>query len=62
LSAKIFAALFIDKMGLDGGLQRTIPHKDGDTKITVFPAKDGYIMVSEYNKKEKYTKFSIEAL
>jgi len=43
-------------------VQRTIPHKDGDTKITVFPAKDGYIMVSEYNKKEKYTKFSIEAL
>jgi hypothetical protein len=41
---------------------RTIPHKDGGIKTEVFPAKEGYIMVSEYNKKEKYTKVSIEAL
>lgn len=41
---------------------RTIPHKDGQIKTEVFPAKEGYILVSEYNKKEKYTRFSIEAL
>jgi len=41
---------------------RTIPHKDGNIKINVFPAKEGYMMVSEYNRKEKYTRFSIEAL
>jgi hypothetical protein len=43
-------------------VQRTIAHKDGDIKTNVFPAKEGYVMVAEYNKKEKYTKFSIEAL
>jgi hypothetical protein len=41
---------------------RTIPHKDGNIKTYVFPAKEGYVMVSEYNKKEKYTRVSIEAL
>lgn len=41
---------------------RTIPHKDGNIRTYVFPAKDGSIMVSEYNKKEKYTKYSIESL
>lgn len=41
---------------------RTIPHKDGGVKINVFPAKEGHMMVSEYNKKEKVTRFSIEAL
>jgi len=41
---------------------RTIARKDGKTSINVFPAKEGHIMVSEYNKKEKYTKLSIEAL
>jgi hypothetical protein len=43
-------------------IMRTIPHKDGNIKINVFPAKEGYMMVSEYNRKEKYTRFSIEAL
>ncbi len=43
-------------------IARTIPHKDGNSRINVFPAKEGYIMVSEYNRKEKYTKLSIEAL
>jgi hypothetical protein len=43
-------------------VMRTIPHKDGNIKINVFPAKEGYMMVSEYNRKEKYTRFSIEAL
>ena len=40
----------------------TIPHKDGNVKINVFPAKEGHMMVAEYNKKEKFTRFSIEAL
>ena len=43
-------------------VMRTIPHKDGNVKINVYPAKEGYMMVAEYNKKEKYTRFSIEAL
>lgn len=41
---------------------RTIQHKDGRIKTRVFPAKEGHIMVSEYNSKEKQTRFSIEAL
>jgi len=41
---------------------RTIPHKDGNVKTYVFPAKDGSIMVSEYNRKERYTRLSIESL
>jgi len=41
---------------------RTIAHKEGKTTIEVFPAKEGAIMVSEYNKKEKSTRFSIETL
>jgi len=43
-------------------LVRTIPHKDGNIRTYVFPAKEGHVMVSEYNKKEKYTRYSIEAL
>lgn len=41
---------------------RTIQHKDGNVKTNVYPAKEGYVMVSEYNRKEKQTRFSIEAL
>jgi hypothetical protein len=41
---------------------RTIPHKEGDVKTNVYLAKEGHILVSEYNQKEKYTQFSIEAL
>lgn len=41
---------------------RTIPHKDGNVKTYVYPAKDGSIMVSEYNSKEHYTRMSIEPL
>lgn len=41
---------------------RTIPHKDGNSFFYVFPAKEGHVMVSEYNKKEKQTRLSIEAL
>ena len=43
-------------------IARTIPHKDGNVRINVYPAKEGHMMVSEYNRKEKYTRFSIEAL
>lgn len=41
---------------------RTIPHKDGNVKINVYPAKEGHMMVAEYNRKEKTTRLSIEAL
>jgi hypothetical protein len=41
---------------------RTIPHKEGNNMVTVFPAKEGYVMVYEFNKKEKTTRLSIEAL
>ncbi len=41
---------------------RTIAHKDGSIRTNVYPAKEGHIMVTEYNKKEKYTRFSIESL
>lgn len=41
---------------------RTIPHKDGNASINVYPAKEGHIMVSEYNQKERSTRYSIEAL
>ena len=41
---------------------RTIPHTDGKIHTAILPAKDGHIMVSEYNEKEKYTRVSIESL
>lgn len=41
---------------------RTIPYKDGNIRTSLYPAKEGHVIVSEYNKKEKYTKFSIEAI
>lgn len=41
---------------------RTIPHKDGNVSTYVFPAKEGHVLVSEFNRKERYTRFSIEAL
>lgn len=43
-------------------VMRTVSHKDGKLRTDVFPAKEGHIMVREYNKKEKYTRLSIEAL
>jgi hypothetical protein len=43
-------------------IARSVPHKDGKILTYVYPAKEGHIMVAEYNKKEKYSKFSIEAL
>jgi len=41
---------------------RTIPHMDGNVRTSILPAKEGHIMVSEYNYKEKYTRVSIESL
>lgn len=41
---------------------RTIPHKDGNVSTYVYPAKEGHIMVSEFNKKERSTRYSIESL
>ena len=43
-------------------IARTVPHKDGQIRTNIFPAKEGHVMVAEYNKKEKYTRLSIEAL
>jgi hypothetical protein len=43
-------------------MARSVPRKDGNTTINIFPAKEGYVMVYEYNKKEKTTRLSIEAL
>ena len=41
---------------------RTIPAKDGKIRTKVFPAKAGHLMIVETNKKEKYTRLSIELL
>jgi hypothetical protein len=43
-------------------VSRTIAHKDGKIFTAVFPAKEGHVMVSEYNAKAKQTRLSIEAL
>lgn len=37
-------------------------HQDGDIVTAVFSAKEGHIMVSEFNKKERSVRYSIEAL
>jgi hypothetical protein len=41
---------------------RTIAHVDGNITTQVFPAKEGHVIVAEYNKKEETTTFSIEAI
>ncbi len=43
-------------------IERTIPVVDKQVVTKVFPAKEGYILVSEYNKKEKTVRYSIESL
>jgi hypothetical protein len=43
-------------------VMRTISHKDGSSRLNIYPAKEGHIMVAEYNKKEKYSRLSIESL
>jgi hypothetical protein len=41
---------------------RTISHVDGNIITQVFPAKEGHVIVAEYNKKEETTTVSIEAI
>lgn len=41
---------------------RSIPRKDGNTYTAIYPAKEGHIMVSEFDLKEHSTSLSIEAL
>ena len=41
---------------------RTIPRGQGASSTSILPAKEGHIMISEYNAIEKYTRVSIEAL
>jgi hypothetical protein len=43
-------------------VMRTVPHRSGQIATNIFPAKEGYVMVQEYNSREKYMKLSIEAL
>jgi hypothetical protein len=43
-------------------IQRTIPHLAGKTEVSIFPAKEGHVMIHEVNLKEKTTRLSIEAL
>jgi len=41
---------------------RKIPYNTGDVTTNIYPAKDGHIIVSEYNIKDRSTKLSIEAI
>ncbi len=41
---------------------RTVPRKEGNIFTYIFPAKEGHIMVSEYNRRERSTTVSIESL
>lgn len=41
---------------------RTIRRKEGNYFTYIYPAKEGHIMVSEYNRRERSTTVSIEAL
>jgi hypothetical protein len=43
-------------------IDRNIPFKSGNVNTLILPAKEGHIMVIEKNKKERYTRLSIEAL
>lgn len=43
-------------------VMRTISLKDGKESLKIFPAKQGYLMIQQYNSKEKSTQLSIEAL
>lgn len=43
-------------------VMRTIPRWNGTTETSVYPAKEGHIMVAQANTKEKTRKFSIESL
>lgn len=41
---------------------RTVPHYKSSLYTNVFPAKEGHVLVTEYNAKEKTTRYSIETL
>lgn len=41
---------------------RKVPHWDGKVRTSIYPAKEGHIMVVEFNKSAKETKLSIESL
>lgn len=41
---------------------REIPARNKDYITTIYPAKEGHILVSEFDKKEKSTRISIESL
>jgi hypothetical protein len=43
-------------------IARTIAHKEGNSMVNVFPAKEGYVMVYEFDLKERTTRLSIESL
>jgi hypothetical protein len=43
-------------------VMRTIPHWNGTVETSVFPAKEGHILVAQYNSKERVKRFSIESL
>ena len=43
-------------------VMRTIPRWKGSLETSVFPAKEGHILVAQYDKKQKSRRFSIEAL
>ena len=43
-------------------VMRTIPHWNGGVETSVYPAKEGHILVAQYNSKEKTKRFSIESL
>jgi len=43
-------------------MARTIHHSDGHSVVALFPAKEGHVMISEYDSKKKQTRLSIEAL
>jgi len=41
---------------------RTVPHRDGNVVTYIYPAKEGHIMVMEYDRRVRETKLSIESL
>lgn len=43
-------------------IMRTIPHWNGTVETSVYPAKEGHILVAQYNSKERTRRFSIESL
>lgn len=46
----------------DKKIVRKIARNNNEVKTNIYPAKDGHIIVSEYDEKEKSTRLSIEAI